>query len=284
MAQDADDAVDCGMTVGLYGRLRPYPWTGGEGGADDGGEELRERLVNLALSRAEAYDWYAPAGLRMRGGRSAHPVPDRWFLCDQGGADWTVGEDETGPARELLWMRADLPRRIASARLPLLPMTRTASDALHRAGDFRLAALRAHLPLHVTAGEADGDWEDMRDWFSLAAPAPTVTVRCAVAVSGEETTPPAWRSGGTAAEVGAVWQTLLGEAVTVAPGAPPATSAAGGGVRYRPYLEPARPVAAYRCRVREWTADAAVWLLETAGEALRRTGHRVPVELTAALA
>lgn len=280
MPQDEDDAVDCGMTVGLYGRLRPHPWIGAEGG----GEGLRERLVDLALSRTDAYDWYAPVGLRMRGGRSAHLVPDRWVLCDQGGDDWSVGEvegeDGTGPARELLWLRADLARRIESARLPLLPMTRTASDALHRAGDFRLAALRAHLPLNVTAGEAAGDWEDMRDWFSLAAPAPTVTVRCAVAVAGEETVPAAWRAGGTAEEVGAVWQTLLGDAATVRPSAP---STGSGGVRYRPYLDRARPVAAYGCRVREWTADSAVWLLETAGEALRRTGHTVPVQLTATL-
>ncbi|WP_344532115.1 hypothetical protein [Streptomyces albiaxialis] len=213
--------------------LEPYPWLAAEG------DTLRERVLDLALARADA------------------PGPDegepRWRACDHGG-DWSRASGE------LVWLRADVPEDVRHPRLPVQPMTRLLVAALGRAGALVLSGVRADLPLQITAGDATGELEDLRDWFALADPSASVgTTLVATGVRASR------------AEAERVRDALRER---IAPAAEPHDVRGGG-------PGPDADRLRFHVRTREWSPEVAVWLVEAAGDALRATGHAVPVTLTA---
>ncbi|UNZ15868.1 hypothetical protein [Streptomyces sp. 891-h] len=255
------------MTVGVHGILAPNPWLEGSGRHD-----FRESVLDLALIRAEAYGWHAPYGWRTPTGKKLFHVPDRWLDCDKGG-DWAGGTQ----IRELAWMQADIPEDARHPRLPVLPLTRMLIDALHRVGSLTFTALQAYLPLQSAAGDASGDLDDMRDWFALAAPTAAVDVHVTVAAAPSVV----WDSPEESARVRHAVQERLGTAAEVGAPSQGDTSRFAGRAKTRSPLEGARTVVHFLCRTREWTPDAAVWLVEVTGDALRSTGHTTPVVVTA---
>ncbi|GAA0448346.1 hypothetical protein [Streptomyces olivaceiscleroticus] len=266
--------MHCGTTVGVHGILHRHPWL-----ADADAEELRETVLDLALARADAYGWYAPYGWCTAKGRKARHEPERWLACDQGG-DWAGG----GEIRELAWMRADIPEDVRHPRLPVLPMARTLLDALDRVGAVALTALCAHLPLQITAGDASGDLDEMREWFALGPPAASLPVSAAASAEAHLTVSAApssaWGARHETARVHRAVQERLGGAAEVR--IPRTIDAAHLACRETSGELPAgtRPVAQLSVRVREWSADVAMWLIEATGDALRATGHSVPVMVT----
>ncbi|MFE9389411.1 hypothetical protein [Streptomyces sp. NPDC006784] len=260
-----------GMTVGVHGTLDLHPWL------EDGHQEMfREKVLDLALVRADAYGWYAPYGWRTASGKKLFHVPDRWLDCDKGG-DWSGGDE----IRELAWARADIPDEDARyPRLPVLAMTRTLVDALTRVGAVTFTALHSYLPLQITSGDASDDLDDMREWFSLASPSTSIAINVTVTAAP----PVTWDSSAETARVHRAVQERLGGAATVEILPPADSSPLPGRARIRALIEGARRAAGFVFHVREWTPDVAVWLTEVTGDALRATGHSAPFEVTASLA
>lgn len=259
--------MHCGMTVEIHGALAAHPWLDGLDQAD-----FRESVLDLAVERTDAYGWHAPYGWKTSSGKKRFHLPDRWLDCEKGG-DW-AGDDQP---RRLAWMRADIPEDARHPRLPVLPMTRVLVDALGRVGTVGLAALRTYLPLQITAGDAEGDWEDMRDWFALADPGGAVDVLVTVSAAPSS----AWRRESTTRVRDAVRE-RVGGAADVRDPSPEAGARQPAGVEERPLVEGARAVVRFGCRAREWSPEVAVWLVEATGDALRATGHTLPVVVTAA--
>ncbi|MBQ1160054.1 hypothetical protein KBZ21_18400 [Streptomyces sp. A73] len=258
--------MHCGTTVGVHGLLDRHPWLAS---GDQG--ELRASVLDLALVRADAYGWHAPYGWQTRAGKKLFHVPDRWLDCDKGG-DWS-GRNQIG---ELAWMRADVPEDARQPRLPVLPMTRTLVEALDRVGTVTFTALRACLPLQITAGDATDDLDDMREWFSLASPSVAVDIQVTVSAAASR----AWESPDEAARVRDAVQERLGAAAEAEIASSADISRMPGRARTRSPLEGARRTAHFVCHAREWTPDVAVWLVDVTGDALRATGHSAPVVVT----
>ncbi|NSC21821.1 hypothetical protein FM076_11670 [Streptomyces albus subsp. chlorinus] len=257
------------MTVEIHGSFKPYPWL-----ERAGEEEFRDSVLDLAMQRADAYGWHAPYGWRSSSGRKFFQVPDRWADCDRGG-DWS---GRTG-IRALAWLRADIPDDVLLPRLPVLPMARVLTDALERAGEPTVTALRTYLPLQITAGDAEGDWEDMRDWFGLADPSLSVDVLVTVSAAPSS----AWGPQ-EASRVRRAVQDHFGTAAEVAAAPQDVTAYLAATGEGQPLIEGARPAVRLLCRVREWSPDVAVWLVEVTGDALKAAGHTIPVIVTASRA
>ncbi|WP_157847762.1 hypothetical protein [Streptomyces violens] len=254
------------MTVGAHGILNRHPWL-----ENGDAEEFRETVMDLALVRAEAYDWHAPYGWRTPQGKKLFPDPQRWLECDKGG-DWAGGDE----VRELAWMRADIPEDVRHSRLPVLPMTRMLFDALERVGEVAFTALCTYLPLQITAGDASSDLDDMREWFSLASPSAPVDVHVTVSAAPNA----AWDTPEEPARVLTAVQERLGMA---AEARMPSRIDAAHLVRRgtsRELLQGTRPTAQFVVRAREWSPEVSAWLTEATGDALRATGHSSPAVVT----
>lgn len=255
--------------VAVHGVLDRYPWASHLTCEDTGSE-----LYDLAMRRSEAYGWYSTGGwtYRYRGWGEARVVqdPGRWADCLAGG-DWT----QDGQVRELAWMSADIPRDVREPRLPVLHVTRILSDALHRLGHVRFTGLHAVLPLHELVGDAGDDLAEMRKWFALADPSASVAVSVTAATGTA-----GW---GKEAAVRDAVAARLGDLadVEVATGRLDLSGMADldGEHGYRKGRE--RGVLRFTCRVREWSPDVAVWLVEVVGDALRAVGCAEQVVVTA---
>jgi hypothetical protein len=258
--------------VALHGVLDRYPWAA-HVTCDAHGSEL----FDLAMRRAEAYGWYSTGGwtYAYQGWGEARIVqdPGRWADALAGG-DWT----QDGTVRELAWMSAEIPVDVREARLPLLHVARIVSDAVHRIGRVRFTGLHAVLPLGELAGDASEDLLAMRRWFALADPSVSVPVSVTVGAG------PALR-GKEAVVCGAIGERLGAVAgVEVAAGSLDLSglAAVGGEHGYDKGRE--RDVLGFRCRVPEWSVDAAVWLAEVVGDALRAGGCAEQVVVTVSVA
>lgn len=254
--------------VALHGVLDRHPWAE-HLTCDDTGSEI----FGLALQRAEAYGWYSTGGwtYAYSGWGEARVVqdPGRWADCLAGG-DWT----QDGKVRELAWMSADIPVDVRMARLPVLHVARVLSDALHRVGRVRFTGLHAVLPLQELVGDASDDLDAMREWFTLADPSSSVPVSVTVAAG------PA-ASGKASAVRTAMLERLGGLAgVEVAAGKVDLSGMADlhGEHGYRKGRT--RGVLGFVCHPREWSLEAAVWLVEVAGDALRAVGCAEQVVVT----
>ncbi|MER7396907.1 hypothetical protein ABT381_15505 [Streptomyces sp. NPDC000151] len=258
------------MTVEVHGILNRHHWL-----ENIGEEQLRESTMELSMQRAEAYGWHAPYGWRTRNGKKFFHLPDRWLDCDTGG-DWSGAPE----IRELAWVQADIPEDGLYPRLPVLPMARTVFDALTRVGTVDFTALRTYLPLQVAAGDASGDLDDMREWFGLASPAERVDSYLTLSAAPSA----AWAAGEWKTRVQSAMTEHLGDVATVEARSKISTSHLAAQATGRSPIEGAQPVGQFLFRTREWTPDVAVWLSEVAGEALRVTGHAVPVIVTVSVA
>jgi len=255
--------------VALHGVLDRYPWAS-HVTCDAHGSEI----YDLAMRRAEAYGWYSTGGwtYKYQGWGEARIVqdPGRWADCLAGG-DWT----QDGKVRELAWMSAEIPDDVREPRLPLLHVTRILSDAVNRIGRVRFTGLHAVLPLHELVGDASDDLRAMRRWFALTDPSTSVPVSVTVAAG------PAMRGKETAV-CGAISERLgdIAEA-EVAAGRLDMSGMADvdGEHGYNKGRE--RGVLRFACRVPEWSVDAAVWLVEVVGDALRAAECAEQVVVTA---
>ncbi|KUJ64827.1 hypothetical protein ACZ90_55340 [Streptomyces albus subsp. albus] len=258
--------------VALHGVLDRHPWAAHLSCGDQGSE-----LYDLAMRRSEAYGWYSTGGwtYEYQGWGEARVVqdPGRWADCMAGG-DWT----SDGEVRELAWMTADIPVDVREPRLPILHVARILSDAVHRIGRVRFTGLHAVLPLRELAGDASDDLEAMRGWFALADPSGSVPVSVTAAAS------PA-TAGKAAAVCAAIEERLggLGRA-EVAGGRLDVSGMADLNGDHGYHKSRERGVLRFACRVPEWSLDAAVWLVEVVGDALRATGCAEQVVVSASLA
>jgi hypothetical protein len=258
--------------VALHGVLDRYPWAS-HVTCDAHGSELYE----LAMRRAEAYGWYSTGGwtYQYQGWGEARIVqdPGRWADALAGG-DWT----QDGKVRELAWMSAEIPVDVREPRLPLLHVARILSDAVNRLGRVRFTGLHAVLPLRELVGDASDDLRAMRSWFALTDPSASVPVSVTVGAG------PVLRGKETA--VCDAVSERLGDiaAAEVAAGRLdlPGMADVEGEHGYDKGRE--RGLLRLTCRVPEWSVDAAVWLVEVVGDALRAVECAEQVVVTASAA
>lgn len=221
----------------IHGVLTLHPWIG-QVSAD---HDLDEDLFSLAVKRAGAYGWSTTLrdAQNMLGGQ-------RWEHADAGG-DWS----QDGQERQVAWLTVYPAAGLRGQHLPVLPMVRTLTDALHRVGRLRFTELRVHAPVAL-ARDAGFDLRAAADWFALASPDArtdiTVTVGAEQEVSAEQLCAAVTRSG----------HGLL--RLHPSPGDGPGTVLAGSAP--------------------EWTPDAAAWTTGTVLEVLRADGVRAPARIT----
>ncbi len=169
----------------------------------------------------------------------------RWGHNDAGG-DWT----QDGTVREIARIQVDCAGAPAGQRVPLTPLGRVVGECLTRVGTFDVAAVEASIPVYE-AVDARRDLAYAATWAALADPAG----RAECTVSVDTITDPA-----QAAAVAEACRARAGEA-------------AGfdhDGTRLL-------------CRLREWSLDSAVWVLEIVTDALRVSGLTAQAEVRVAV-
>ncbi|MFD9535806.1 hypothetical protein [Streptomyces sp. NPDC060010] len=121
------------LTTEIYGVLTQHPWIG-QVSAD---HDLDEDLFSLAVKRAGAYGWSTTL-------LGAHNTlgGQRWEHADAGG-DWS----QDGQERQVAWLTVYPAADLRGQHLPVMPMVRTLTDALHRVGRLRFTELRVHAPV-----------------------------------------------------------------------------------------------------------------------------------------
>ncbi|MEV6163062.1 hypothetical protein AB0L71_14245 [Streptomyces sp. NPDC052052] len=172
-------------------------------------------------------------------------------------------------------MSVEIPVDVREPRLPLLHVARILSDAVNRVGRVRFTGLHAVLPLQELVGDASDDFQAMCRWFALTDPSTSVPVNVTVAAG------PTMR-GKEAAVCGAIGERLgdVAEA-EVAAGPLDLSGMADVNGEHGYHKGRERGVLRFVCRVPEWSVDAAVWLVEVVGDALRAAECAEQVVVTA---
>lgn len=158
----------------------------------------------------------------------------RWGHNDAGG-DWA----QDGKVREIAWIQVDCAEAPAGQRVPLTPLGRVVGECLSRVGTFDVNAVEVSIPVYE-AVDARHDLAYSATWAGLADPAG----RAECTVSVDAIADPA-----RAATVVEACRARAGEAARFD----------HDGTRLL-------------CRLREWSLDAAIWVLEIVTDALRVSG------------